>query len=37
MDVIYEYRQILIEGTFVTISLAVLSLLLSIVLGLIGA
>lgn len=37
MDVIFEYRQILIEGTFVTISLAVLSLLLSIVLGLVGA
>ena len=37
MDVIFEYRQILIEGTLVTISLAVLSLALSIVLGLIGA
>lgn len=37
MDVIFEYKQILIEGTLVTISLAVLSLLLSIVLGLIGA
>ncbi|WP_422395978.1 ABC transporter permease [Roseovarius rhodophyticola] len=34
---IIEYRQILIEGTIVTISLAVLSLLLSIVLGLMGA
>lgn len=37
MDVIIEYRQILIEGTIVTISLAVLSLLLSVVLGLMGA
>jgi His/Glu/Gln/Arg/opine family amino acid ABC transporter permease subunit len=37
MDVIFEYRQILIEGTLVTISLAVLSLLLSIGLGLAGA
>ena len=37
MDVILEYRQILIDGTIVTISLAVLSLLLSIVMGLIGA
>jgi len=37
MGLIYEYRQILIEGTFVTISLAILSLLLSIVFGLIGA
>ncbi|MBT8154769.1 ABC transporter permease [Epibacterium ulvae] len=37
MDVIFEYRQILIQGTLVTISLAVLSLALSIVLGLIGA
>ncbi len=37
MDVIFEYRQILIEGTLVTISLAILSLLLSIVLGLVGA
>ncbi|SNR84423.1 ABC transporter permease [Puniceibacterium sediminis] len=37
MVVIFEYRQILIEGTLVTISLAVLSLLLSVVLGLIGA
>ncbi|WP_323769048.1 ABC transporter permease subunit [Antarctobacter sp.] len=37
MDVILEYRQILIEGTLVTISLAVLSLALSIVLGLVGA
>jgi len=37
MDVIFEYKQILIEGTLVTISLAVLSLFLSILLGLIGA
>ncbi|MDO6458729.1 ABC transporter permease [Celeribacter halophilus] len=37
MDVILEYRQILIVGTLVTISLAVLSLALSIVLGLVGA
>ena len=37
MDVIFEYRQILIEGTIVTVSLAVLSLLLSVVLGLLGA
>ncbi|MBU2991880.1 ABC transporter permease subunit [Octadecabacter sp. 1_MG-2023] len=37
MDVIFEYKQILIEGTLVTISLAVLSLLLSIALGLMGA
>ncbi len=37
MDLIYQYRQILIEGTGVTISLAVLSLLLSVALGLLGA
>lgn len=37
MDLIFEYRQILIEGTIVTISLAVLSLALSVVFGLIGA
>ncbi|MES0827999.1 ABC transporter permease [Ruegeria sp. SCP11] len=37
MDVIFEYRQILIEGTMVTISLAILSLVLSVIFGLIGA
>ncbi len=37
MDLIFEYRQILMEGTLVTVSLAVLSLLLSIVCGLLGA
>lgn len=37
MDLIIEYRQILIEGTIVTISLAILSLLLSVALGLFGA
>lgn len=37
MDLIYEYRQILIEGTFVTVTLAVLSLALSVALGLLGA
>lgn len=37
MDVIFEYSQILIEGTLVTVALAVLSLLLSIIMGLIGA
>lgn len=37
MEVIYEYRQVLIEGTGVTVSLAVLSLILSVVFGLIGA
>ncbi len=37
MGLIFEYRQILIEGTIVTISLAILSLLLSIAFGLIGA
>ena len=37
MDVIFEYRQILLEGAGVTVSLAVLSLLLSIVFGLMGA
>ena len=37
MDLILEYRQILMEGTIVTISLAILSLLLSIVCGLLGA
>ena len=37
MGLIFEYRQILIEGTIVTISLAVLSLLLSVGFGLLGA
>lgn len=37
MDVIFEYKQILIEGTLVTVALAVLSLLLSVIMGLIGA
>ncbi|MEP4039439.1 ABC transporter permease subunit [Pseudophaeobacter sp.] len=37
MDLIFEYRQILMEGTLVTVSLAFLSLLLSIVCGLLGA
>lgn len=37
MELIFEYRQILIEGTVVTISLALLSLMLSILFGLLGA
>jgi len=37
MDIVFEYRQILLEGAGVTVSLAVLSLLLSIVFGLMGA
>lgn len=37
MNTIIEYRSILIEGTIVTISLAVFSLLLAVALGLIGA
>jgi histidine transport system permease protein/arginine/ornithine transport system permease protein len=37
MELIFEYRQILIEGTVVTISLALLSLVLSILFGLLGA
>lgn len=37
MGLIFEYRQILIEGTIVTISLAVLSLFLSVGFGLMGA
>ena len=37
MGLLFEYRQILIEGTIVTISLALLSLILSIVFGLLGA
>jgi His/Glu/Gln/Arg/opine family amino acid ABC transporter permease subunit len=37
MDVIWEYRNLLIEGTLVTIQLAIFSLILSVILGLIGA
>jgi histidine transport system permease protein/arginine/ornithine transport system permease protein len=37
MELIFEYRQILIEGTIVTVSLAVLSLFLSVAFGLVGA
>lgn len=37
MELIFEYRQILIEGAVVTISLALLSLVLSILFGLLGA
>ncbi|MDB9808398.1 ABC transporter permease [Yoonia sp.] len=37
MEVIFEYRQILLEGAGVTVSLAVLSLFLSIAFGLMGA
>lgn len=37
MDVIYEYRQSLFDGTLVTIQLAIASALLSILLGLLGA
>lgn len=37
MGTLYEYRQILIEGAAVTIMLAVLSLLLSMCFGLLGA
>ncbi|WP_035920066.1 ABC transporter permease [Leisingera aquimarina] len=37
MQLIYEYRQILLEGVGVTVSLAVLSLILSVICGLGGA
>ncbi|GIT53454.1 MAG: hypothetical protein Ct9H300mP16_06140 [Pseudomonadota bacterium] len=37
MDSIWEYRALLLSGTGVTIQLAVGSLLLSILLGLLGA
>ncbi|SCZ60617.1 ABC transporter permease [Epibacterium ulvae] len=37
METIIQYRQVLIDGTIVTVSLAVLSLCLSIVFGLLGA
>lgn len=37
MELIFEYRQILMEGAAVTVSLALLSLILSVVLGLIAA
>ncbi|MFT5218406.1 MAG: His/Glu/Gln/Arg/opine family amino acid ABC transporter permease subunit [Planctomycetota bacterium] len=37
MDSIWEYRNLLFEGTIVTIQLAIFSLLLSVFLGLIGA
>lgn len=36
MDTVIEYREVLISGTQITISLAILSLLLSIVCGIIG-
>jgi len=36
MDTVIEYREVLISGTLVTISLAILSLLLSILCGLVG-
>jgi His/Glu/Gln/Arg/opine family amino acid ABC transporter permease subunit len=37
MDVVWEYRNLLFEGTLVTIQLAIFSLILSVFLGLIGA
>ena len=37
MGVIYEYRQALLDGTLVTVQLAIASGLLSIILGLLGA
>lgn len=37
MDVIYEYRQSLFDGTLVTIQLAIASAMLSVLLGLLGA
>lgn len=37
MDVLYEYRGLLWEGTIVTIELAIASVLLAVLLGLIGA
>jgi histidine transport system permease protein/arginine/ornithine transport system permease protein len=37
MDTVFEYREVIISGTLVTISLAILSLLLSILCGLAGA
>jgi His/Glu/Gln/Arg/opine family amino acid ABC transporter permease subunit len=37
MVLIFEYKQILIEGAFVTITLAIASLLLSVFFGLLGA
>lgn len=37
MGLLFEYRQIILEGAMVTISLAVLSLILSVLLGLGGA
>lgn len=37
MQLIYEYRQILLEGAGVTVSLAILSLILSVICGLAGA
>ncbi|MFT7675356.1 MAG: His/Glu/Gln/Arg/opine family amino acid ABC transporter permease subunit [Gammaproteobacteria bacterium] len=37
MDVIWAYRNLLFEGTLVTIQLAIFSLILSVILGLIGA
>lgn len=37
MDVIYEYRMSLLSGTLVTIELALASVLLSVLLGLLGA
>ncbi len=37
MDYIYQYREMLLLGTWVTVQLAVLSLMLAVVLGLLGA
>ncbi|MDJ0684953.1 MAG: ABC transporter permease subunit [Alphaproteobacteria bacterium] len=37
MELVFEYRWLLLEGTMVTIQLALASLLLSVLLGLIGA
>jgi ABC-type arginine transport system permease subunit len=37
MDSVWEYRGLLLEGTVVTVQLALASLALSVLLGLIGA
>lgn len=37
MDLIWEYRQVLLEGTLVTVQLAICSLILAVLLGLLGA
>lgn len=37
METVWEYREVMISGTLVTISLAILSLVLSVLCGLVGA